>query len=70
MTPFEQSIFAGRIGAQDYLIGLLLGVVVKAGAVNASALAALIEKASAEARASGRTAEAVYLQQRAEALRG
>lgn len=69
MTPFEQHALAGRIAAQDHLIGLLLGVVVAAGTIPAADLAKLIEEAAANASAGGRPAEAAYLKQRAQALR-
>lgn len=66
----HDEILAGRLAAQDRLIGLLLGIVMAAGAVTRDQLAELLEDAArtCDATATGRT-EASILKSRADAVR-
>lgn len=69
MTPFAQHALNARLAAQDHLIGLLLGIVVKAGAITAEELATLIGRSAKATEAGGGPQAAAYLRSRADVVR-
>lgn len=68
-TDLAQALLAGRIGAQDRLIGVLLAVAMSRKVMTPKELSSLIESQAAEARAQGSAEEAAYLMSRADSLR-
>lgn len=69
MSQIAEQLLAGRIGAQDRIIGVLCGAAMSPEPLTANALSALIEAQADAARRAGSVAEAAYLMQRAEAIR-
>lgn len=68
-TDLAQALLAGRIGAQDRLIGVLLAVAMSRKVMTPEELSSLIDGQAAEARAQGSPEEAAYLMSRADSLR-
>ena len=65
MTPFEQQALAGRLAAQDALIGLLMTIAVRSGAVAPQELAEAIRAAAPTGGAPWERAAAAILRDRA-----
>lgn len=68
MTDITEALLAGRIAAQDALIGVLLALATSPATVGRETVWAMVTDLADDAAAGGRHAEAAYLRARANAL--